>query len=295
MVTGPPAFRPTFRFAPSPNGYLHLGHALCAVLNAELAATSGGRFLLRIENIDLGRCSRAFEDAVAEDLAWLGLDWERPVRRQSEHFADYKAGLAWLGERDLAYPCFCSRGDILRAVSNRPDWPRDPDGAPLYPGLCRDLPAAIRDRRIAAGEPHAWRLDMRRAAAMAGPLGWTELDASGAAMGVEARPGRWGDVVLARKDIGTSYHMAVVIDDAAQGVTHVVRGRDLREATSIHRLLQCLFGLPEPLYRHHALLRDASGEKLAKSRGSTPIRDMRAAGMDSTILRRALLAHAAEA
>ncbi len=286
------AFPSTFRFAPSPNGFLHLGHGFSALLNAELAAAQGGRFLLRLENIDAARCTRAYADAIEEDLAWLGLQWERPARRQSDHVADYRANLARLRERDLLYPCFCSRGEIARAVGDRPDWPRDPDGAPLYPGLCRTLPAEAVRRRIEAGEPHALRLDAEAAARRVGPLGWTEIDARGEARRVVAEPGLWGDMVLARKDIGLSYHVAVVTDDAAQGVTHVVRGRDLFHATSVHRLLQSLLGLPEPLYRHHALLRDEAGEKLAKSRFSTPIRRLRAEGTDPARLRGALLAQA---
>ncbi|MFC7398573.1 tRNA glutamyl-Q(34) synthetase GluQRS [Chelatococcus sp. GCM10030263] len=296
MNHGPSAGRmqPIFRFAPSPNGYLHRGHAYSALLNAELAAGWGGRFLLRIEDIDATRCRPHFEEAIYEDLAWLGLRWETPVLLQSAEGAVYAATLARLKEMRLLYPCAASRQDIAAAVAAREaatgrSWPRDPDGAPRHPGLVPALDPAEAEARIAAGEPVAWRLDMARALAMAGAvLTWRRFDPAGHEEDVVADPARWGDVVLARKDIGTSYHLAVVVDDARQGVTHVVRGGDLESATDLHRLLQVLLDLPAPRYHHHALVSDPVGKKLAKSRRSEPLRDLRARGVTADALRRAL-------
>ncbi len=270
----------TFRFAPSPNGYLHLGHAASALLNARLARESGGRFLLRIEDIDRGRARPEFESAILEDLAWLGLEWAGPVRRQSEHFDDYAQALGRLDAMGLLYACDCRRSDIARAAAVQPDWPRDPDGAPLYPGLCRERPQRSASAILAEGGV-ALRLDMRKALALAGQgLSWLEDGAR-----VDAEPALWGDVVLARKDTPASYHIAVVVDDALQGVTHVVRGRDLLPATSLHRLLQRLLDLPTPDYLHHSLLLDADGEKLAKSRGSESLRNLRRNGRDAAGIR----------
>ncbi|TCK23870.1 glutamyl-Q tRNA(Asp) synthetase [Ancylobacter aquaticus] len=282
---------PVFRFAPSPNGLLHLGHARSALLNDALARDGGGRLLLRIEDIDPVRSRRDFETAIFEDLGWLGLEWETPVRRQSEHFADYEAALARLDALGLVYASFESRGDIRRVVAGRPGWPSDPDGAPLFPFSRSAMGAEERARRVAAGEPHAFRLDMRQAVAraveMTGPLGWREIDAaSGAAERVAADPLAWGDVILARKEVPTAYHLAVVVDDALQGVTHVVRGADLKAATSVHRVLQVLLGLPAPLYTHHALLLDAEGCKLSKSIGSQSLAALRAEGMTPAEVRR---------
>jgi glutamyl-Q tRNA(Asp) synthetase len=281
---------PVFRFAPSPNGYLHLGHARSALLNADMAKARGGRLLLRIEDIDATRCRPEFEAALLEDLAWLGLSWETPVRRQSEHMADYAAALATLRERGLLYESFESRGEIARQVAAREaagSWPRDPDGAPLYPGAVNDLSADARAARVAAGAPYALRLDMAAAIAAAGPLQWQESGAGpdGETGTVAARPQAWGDVVLARKDTPASYHIAVVVDDAQQGVTDVVRGADLFWATSIHRLLQQLLGLPAPRYHHHGLVRDAAGAKLAKSTGATALRTLREAGLSPAEVR----------
>ena len=278
--------RPAFRFAPSPNGLLHLGHARSALLNDAMARANGGRFLLRIEDIDAARCRPEFEDAIYEDLAWLGLDWERPVRRQSVHMDSYRAALDRLDALGLVYPSFESRADIRRAVEERPDWPVDPDGAPLFPFPRAGMSAAARAERVAAGAPYALRLDMARAAALAGPLDWTEVDEAGLARRLHADPGAWGDVVIARKEMPTSYHLAVVVDDAVQGITHVVRGADLQAATSVHRLLQRLLDLPAPLYTHHALLLDADGRKLSKSIGSQSLRDLRAKGATLTDVRR---------
>ena len=266
-----------FRFAPSPNGYLHLGHAYSALLNFQLARECGGRFLLRIEDIDRGRSRPEFEAAIYEDLAWLGLSWEEPVRRQSEHFDDYARALEKLDALGLLYACDCTRSDIAQATSGRKDWPRDPDGAPLYPGTCRNkLRAPFRE---VLGQGVALRLDMAKALGlMKAQLGWREYDSNGDVRKFVATPAEWGDVVLARKDTPASYHIAVVVDDALQGVTDVVRGKDLRPATSLHRLLQTLLGLPEPAYRHHDLILDPHGEKLAKSRESKTLRRLRAEG-----------------
>ncbi|WP_425105616.1 tRNA glutamyl-Q(34) synthetase GluQRS [Ancylobacter sp.] len=286
--------RPVFRFAPSPNGQLHLGHARSALINDALSRASGGRLLLRIEDIDATRCRPEFETGIYEDFAWLGLDWEQPVRRQSQHFADYRSALARLETLDLIYPSFETRGDIRRAVAERSGWPSDPDGAPLFPFSRAAMSAAERARRVAAGEPYALRLDMARAVetavAVAGPLGWQEVEAAGGTTRlVAADPLAWGDVILARKEVPTSYHLAVVVDDALQGVTHVVRGADLKAATSVHRLLQVLLGLPAPLYTHHALLLDAEGRKLSKSIGSQSLAALRAGGMSPAEVRRTAL------
>ena len=269
-----------FRFAPSPNGFLHSGHAYSALLNDRLARVCGGRLLLRIEDIDTGRARPAFEQAIYEDLAWLGLEWEKPVRRQSEHFDDYARALERLDAMGLLYACDCRRSDITQIAQAHADWPHDPDGSPHYPGTCRLKPRRPAREILATGGV-ALRLDMRIAVEQVGQgLTWREDDAT-----VIADPLRWGDVILARKDTPASYHIAVVVDDALQGVTNVVRGRDLYSATSLHRLLQRLLDLPEPRYRHHDLLRDSAGEKLAKSRESETLRSLRAAGVSAAALR----------
>jgi len=282
---------PVFRFAPSPNGYLHLGHAYSALLNFDLARATGGRFLLRIEDIDATRCRPEFEAAIYEDLAWLGISWESQVRRQSEHLARYRDAVERLSARGLIYPGFESRTEIARLVAQKETlapWPRDPDGAPLYPGVAKSLSPEQRGRLIAEGVPYALRLDMAAACALVKRPGWTERGEGpeGEHGSVAARPEVWGDVILARKETPTSYHLSVVIDDALQGVTEVVRGRDLFWSTSVHRLLQSLLGLPEPAYRHHPLLLDASGQKLAKSTGATGLRELRAAGATPVDIRR---------
>jgi glutamyl-Q tRNA(Asp) synthetase len=274
---------PIFRFAPSPNGYLHLGHALSALLNFELARAMSGRFLLRIEDIDPSRCRKEYEQAIYEDLAWLGIVWEEPVRRQSEHFDDYRAALTRLDALGLIYPSFESRGEIARLVAERErkgPWPRDPDGTPLYPGAARLLSRCERARRVRSSAPYAHRLDMMEATVRAGPLTWTEAGAGpgGETGSIAAEPQRWGDAVLARKAMPTSYHLSVVIDDACQGVTHVVRGEDLFWATGLHRLLQSLLGLAAPAYRHHRLILDDEGRKLSKSTRATALRALRQAG-----------------
>jgi glutamyl-Q tRNA(Asp) synthetase len=278
---------PVFRFAPSPNGYLHLGHALSALINAEMARAAGGRLLLRIEDIDEARCRPEYEAAIYEDLAWLGLEWEQPVFRQSEHYDDYRAALRRLDALGLVYPSFESRAEIAVMVAAREakaPWPRDPDGVPLYPGTAKAIPPAARARRMATAEPYALRLDMAAALARAGRLSWNESgqgprgETGNVAADPAANPAIWGDVVLARKDAPASYHLAVTVDDAAQEITDVVRGRDLFYATSVHRLLQALLGLPAPRYHHHRLILDADGNKLSKSTAATGLRELRKAG-----------------
>jgi glutamyl-Q tRNA(Asp) synthetase len=272
--------RAVFRFAPSPNGLLHLGHAFSALLNSDLAEGVGGSLLLRIEDIDPGRCTPVLERAIVDDLIWLGVHWNGEVRRQSEHLEDYTRSLSRLRAAGLVYPCFCSRGDVRTAVAGKgPDWPRDPDGAPVYPGTCRGLAADRVEDRLASGQPHVWRLDMAAAIArLTGRLHWNEMAEDGSLARIAAEPQAWGDAVLARRDVSTSYHLSVVHDDAAQGVTHVVRGRDLYFATALHRLLQELLDLPAPDYRHHRLILGDDGRKLAKSAGATSLRSLRAQG-----------------
>jgi len=280
------------RFAPSPNGYLHLGHAFSALVNYDMARAAGGRLLLRIEDIDAVRCRPEYEAAIYEDLSWLGIAWDERVRRQSEHFDDYREALAKLEVDGLIYPSFESRSELNAMVAERErdgrSWPRDPDGVPLYAGRARKLPRAEAARRRQAGEPFALRLAMDAAIARAGVLTWTETGAGpqGQTSRVTAAPQIWGDVVLARKEAPTSYHLAVVIDDAFQGVTDVVRGQDLFWATAIHRLLQALLGLPEPVYHHHRLILDAGGRKLSKSSMATSLRELRAGGATPVDIRR---------
>ena len=278
---------PVFRFAPSPNGYLHLGHALSALTDFAMARALSGRFLLRLEDIDATRCRPEFEQAIYEDLAWLGIAWEEPVRRQSEHLAAYRDALERLA--DLVYPSFESRAEIARLVAERDTkghWPRDPDGAPLYPGNAKRISAAERGARM-ADEPYALRLDMNAAVARTGALTWVEIDAASQEHEtVMAHPEVWGDVVLARKEVPTSYHLSVVVDDALQGVTHVVRGQDLQPATSVHRLLQALLGLHAPAYHHHRLILDEAGRKLSKSTRATALRELRSQGLSPADIRR---------
>lgn len=265
------------RFAPSPTGYLHEGHAFSALFAA--AAAEGGRFLLRIEDIDATRCRPEYESAVYEDLAWLGLAWETPVRRQSDHFAEYGAALDSLAARGLTYPCFCTRKEIAAEIALSAGAPQGPDG-PLYPGTCRHLADAERAARSAAGTPYALRLDMARAAAEAGPLTLTESGET-----IAATPQIFGDVVLGRKETPASYHLAVTLDDALQGVTLVTRGADLKPAAHLHRLLQALLALNVPQWRHHALLTDAAGKRLAKRDNAPPLRELRARGISPDDLR----------
>jgi glutamyl-Q tRNA(Asp) synthetase len=282
---------PVFRFAPSPNGYLHLGHALSALLNVDMARAAGGRLLLRIEDIDESRCRPEYVQAIVDDLAWLGIAWEQPVRRQSEHLGDYRTALAQLEAQGLLYPSFESRAEIAALVAKHERhgaWPRDPDGAPLYPGNAKSMPPAERQQRVAAGDPYALRLDMASAIAHAGAMAWTETGQgpNGETGVVSVSPAAWGDVVLARKETPTSYHLSVVVDDAIQAVTDVVRGQDLFAATGVHRLLQTLLGLPAPAYHHHRLLLDAEGKKLSKSTQATGLRELRAQGVTPAEIRR---------
>lgn len=262
----------TTRFAPSPSGYLHLGHAFAALFAAR-AAGPGGRFLLRFEDIDRQRCKVEYERAIEEDLSWLGLSWERPAWRQSEHQAEHLAALEKLKQQGLLYPCFCTRRDIQAEIAAAGAAPHGPDG-PLYPGTCRQLSASQRQEKIAAGLDHAWRLDVERAAQQAGRLLWFDL-ARGESL---ARPERLGDAVLARKDLSVAYHLAVVVDDAAQGISLVTRGEDLYEATHLHRLLQALLGLPVPRWHHHRLILDDKGQRLAKRNDALSLRQLRADG-----------------
>ncbi len=257
---------PITRFAPSPTGLLHLGHAHAALFAA--SAVGESRMQLRIEDIDLPRCDAKFTAAILEDLAWLGLDWQRPERIQSQHFDDYAASFERLHAAGLVYPCFCSRADLLAAAVA-------PHGrTPIYPGTCRRLWAAEREERMARGLPHAWRLDCAEAMRRAGPLDWLDR-----ALGsIRAKPELLGDVVLMRKDIAASYHLAVTCDDAIQGVELVTRGEDLFESTHIHRLLQALLELPVPEWQHHRLLRDEHGRRLSKRDGAPTLRALREAG-----------------
>ena len=260
------------RFAPSPTGWLHLGHAYAALFAHEKAA--GGRFLIRLEDIDGTRARPEYEGAIFEDLAWLGLEWEEPVRRQSDHFADYRAALAKLESLGVLYPCFCTRREIQEEIARAGNAPQGPDG-PLYPGTCRNRDAAERAQRMAAGEQYALRLDVAKAARFAeGELEWTDRERGR----FVARPAVFGDVVLARKDTPASYHLAVVVDDALQGITLVTRGEDLLEATHLHRLLQALLGLPVPEWQHHRLVTDESGKRLAKRDDARSLRSLREAG-----------------
>jgi glutamyl-Q tRNA(Asp) synthetase len=279
------------RFAPSPTGYLHRGHAYSALTAVQAAREAGGRFLLRIEDIDATRCKPEFEAAIFEDLTWLGIAWEQPVRRQSQHFASYRDAIEKLSAQGLIYPSFESRAEIARLVAQREacgPWPRDPDGAPLYPGEAKLLSAAERARLLESGTPYALRLDMTATGGRAGDLGWIEHGegADGETGVVAARPEAWGDVILARKETPTSYHLSVVVDDALQGVTDVVRGQDLFWSTSVHRLLQQLLGIPQPAYRHHRLVLDGEGRKLSKSTAATGLRELRAAGVTPADIRR---------
>lgn len=275
------------RFAPSPNGRLHLGHAFSALVNAEAARRTRGTFLLRIEDIDTTRCRPEYEAGILEDLAWLSIVPDAPPRRQSEHFADYASALQRLEDLRLVYPAFESRSDIARAVraheaETGAPHPRDPDGAPVFPFSRADVSDDERAARQAAGAPFVLRLDMARACAtLAAPLVWHEAQGSpeGLPRAIPAQPEAWGDVILARRDAPTSYHLSVVVDDALQGITHVIRGQDLFHATAVHRLLQHLLRLPVPLYHHHRLILDEHGRKLSKSHAATSLASLRAAGV----------------
>lgn len=290
MIAGAEDKRPTFRFAPSPTGELHVGHALSALIGWHWAQRLGGRFLLRIEDIDTGRSRPQHISGIFEDLTWLGISWETPVLFQSQHFEWYQAQARRLQRMNLLYPCFATRKEIAEAAAVQAQRQADPDGADLYPGLHKTLSAREIELRQAQGQPFALRLDMVRAIKAArainndSDLTYTALDARGVAEEVIAQPERWGDVIIVRKDVPASYHLAVVCDDARQGVTHVTRGQDLEAATDLHRLLQVLLGLPAPLYHHHRLLLDADGRKLAKSEGAPSLASLRRAGMTRTEL-----------
>ena len=261
------------RFAPSPTGYMHLGHAYSALKAYREARAAGGRFILRIEDIDRDRARDEFETAILEDLAWLGIEWDGAVRRQSEHYDDYAAALDELARLDLLYPCFCTRRAIRDEIAQADAAPHGPDG-PVYPGLCRELTRDEQNRRTRAGEAFALRLNVTRAVAAAGPLFWTDRKRGR----IEAAPEAAGDVVLARKDVPTSYHLAVTLDDHLQGVSLVTRGEDLFEATHVHRLLQALLGLNTPDYHHHGLITDDEGRRLAKRNRAVTLRNLRKAG-----------------
>jgi glutamyl-Q tRNA(Asp) synthetase len=284
--------KPVFRFAPSPNGYLHLGHAYSALLNFDLARKARGRLLLRIEDIDQSRCRPEYEAAIYEDLAWLGIRWEEPVRRQSEHMAVYGAALGALEAQGVVYASFESRAEISRMVAakvrEKGSWPRDPDGTPLFPGGPDRVPEEERKRRVEAGEPYALRLNMAAVKARTRALSWREegQGPDGETGKIAAKPALWGDFVLARKEMATSYHVSVVADDAIQGVTHIVRGQDLFAATSVHRLLQKLLDVAAPRYHHHRLILDADGRKLSKSTQATSLRSLRDGGATPADIRR---------
>ncbi len=289
--------REVLRFAPSPNGWLHLGHAYSALFAFDMARRLGGRLLLRIEDIDVGRCRKEYVEGIYEDLAWLDIEWETPVRRQSEHFSDYEAALRKLRDMGLVYPCFATRKEINDAIlaSGIPlqAWPSDPDGAPLYPGICKDMPKARLNELMWEGRSYAWRLDMEKAMREAvringGPITFREDGESlrGDTGLLPIEPELFGDVVIARKDVPTSYHLAVTVDDALQGVTLVTRGQDLFPATYIHRILQVLLGLPAPRYHHHGLIRDDTGRRLSKSAKDMGLKELRAKGTTPAGIRR---------
>jgi glutamyl-Q tRNA(Asp) synthetase len=262
------------RFAPSPTGYLHLGHAYSAQFAHDAARFCGGRFLVRIEDIDAGRCRPEFADAIFDDLNWLGLDFERPVRRQSEHLHVYERAIEWLAEEGLVYPCFCTRKQVKAEVEEAGRAPHGPSGEPIYPGTCRHLSLDERRVRMERGEPYAWRLDVGASLERTGPLSWFDCRAGL----IEADPMSLGDIVLGRKDVRTSYHLAVTIDDALQGVTLVTRGEDLFHATHIHRLLQAVLGLKTPRYYHHNLLVDRAGQRMSKRNRAVTLRHFRDTG-----------------
>jgi glutamyl-Q tRNA(Asp) synthetase len=280
------------RFAPSPTGFLHLGHAHSALLGHRTARRENGRFLLRIEDIDRTRCKPEFERAIFDDLHWLGLDWQEPVRRQSDHFPDYAAALARLEAEGLLYPCFCSRKDIAAAASAPHGAPSaaapSPDGeALIYPGTCRGLDPNLATERKAAGAPFALRLDTAAAARRAGPLTFWEAGPDGAQWReIRAEPERFGDVVLGRRDTPASYHLCATLDDHLQGVTLVIRGEDLRAATHLHRLLQAVFGLASPRYWHHVLLTNELGVRLSKRDGALALRTLRERGLSAAAVRK---------
>jgi glutamyl-Q tRNA(Asp) synthetase len=275
--------RPVYRFAPTPNGRLHLGHAYSALMNARAVQRFGGHFLLRMEDLDASRCKPEYEAAILDDLAWLGMSFESPIRRQSEHAADYAEAYAELHARGVLYPCSCAKSEIETAWRTS-GLGRDPDGAPLYPGICRQ-----RARPAPSGQAPTLRLDMAAALALAPPdLAWQEFGEGDEERPVSADAGIWGDVALKRRGALATYHVAVVVDDALQGVTDVMRGRDLFAATGLHRLLQSLLGIAPPRYRHHRLVLNSSGEKMSKSASSTPLHRLREQGASPQQVRASL-------
>ncbi len=280
-VLAPVKTRQTVRFAPSPSGYMHLGHAYSALIAWNNAQAPGSRFLLRIEDIDASRCRPAFEQAIYHDLAWLDIDWQRPVRRQSENMGDYADALKTLASLGVLYPCFCTRSEVRAEIKSADAAPHGPDG-PHYPGTCRDLGRAEQNRNIRAGKAHALRIDMAKATEITGPLSWTDRKAGR----IEADPLSAGDVVLARKDIPTSYHLAVTVDDHLQEVSLVTRGWDLFHATHVHRLLQALLDLDTPLYYHHPMITDPNGLRLAKRNRAVTLRALRNSGKTAADVRR---------
>ncbi|MBF0418749.1 MAG: tRNA glutamyl-Q(34) synthetase GluQRS [Magnetococcales bacterium] len=269
----------TTRFAPSPTGLLHLGHACSALLSFDFACRQGGCFILRIEDIDTGRCRSEFTSALVEDLTWLGLTWREPIRHQSECLGDYSSALDNLANQGVLYPCFCTRREIMEQVAASGQAPHGVDGW-VYPGTCRSLDASLRTDRMVSGAAYALRLDVAKALAVTGPLRWHDKSQGWVPVVLS------GDVVLARKDIMTSYHLAVTVDDHIQGITHVIRGEDLFAATHVHRLLQALLGLATPEYWHHPLLVDGQGRRLAKRDGAVSLRQMRQGGMTPEMVRR---------
>ncbi len=287
---------PTLRFAPSPNGHLHLGHARSALIGHALATSIGGRFLVRLEDIDVARCRSDYAASILDDLQWLGISWDTPVRQQSQHFDDYRAAADHLLAAGLLYPCYASRSEILAVADQRRC---DPDGVPLYPGWQRCISPAEAERRRRRGEPFALRLNMQRALALARerhggrPLTFSEVEVAhgnfGMARTIDADAARWGDAIIVRKDTPTSYHLSVVVDDALQGITHVTRGRDLYAATGLHRLLQVHLGLSEPLYHHHMLIIGPDGRKLSKSAGAPSLKSLRAKGLSPVDARKLCL------
>ncbi len=279
------------RFAPSPTGFLHLGHAFSALTAFAAARKAGGRLVVRIEDIDVGRCRPEFETAILEDLRWLGIEWEEPVRRQSDHFPDYQAALQKLIDRRIVYRCFRTRKEIIDEIARAPHLSADGPEGPVLIGA----PLAADEERtlIAEGAPFAWRLSIAAARDALGPLfdalTFTEQDLDGGDLrAVRATPEIFGDAVIARKDAGTSYHLASVHDDALQRVTHVIRGEDLRAAAHLHALLQALLGLPRPIYRHHKLITDSAGKRLAKRDQSATLRAIRESGVSADEVRRGL-------
>ncbi|CAM1655919.1 Glutamyl/glutaminyl-tRNA synthetase [Bartonella apihabitans] len=271
------------RFAPSPNGYLHLGHAYSALVNKHIARILKGELVLRMENIDRTRCKTHYENAIVEDLSWLGVDFRKPFRRQSEHFSDYQKALDELEKLGLVYPAFLTRGEVKEIIAEAErkgkNWPRDPDGTPLYPTDERSLSKSKAREMIAEGVPYSWRLNMDLALRFSGKdLFWHEFHGNQTKK-IIAHPELWGDVIIARKDMPTSYHLSVVVDDALQHITHVVRGNDLFQATSVHRLLQTILGYEPPLYYHHPLVLGHDGHKLSKSNKDTSLRSLREKGL----------------